>query len=61
MMAFMIKYPRILAVFFLFGLLFLTSITPSMAEENDDGQEEDQLTKDRKEKEKAQKKTRQKI
>ena len=52
----MIKNPRILAVFFLFGLLLLTSITPSMAEENDDGQEEDQLTKERKEKEKAQKK-----
>ena len=57
----MIKNPRILAVFFLFGLLLLTSITPSMAEENDDGQEEDQLTKERKEKEKAQKKRDKKI
>jgi hypothetical protein len=52
----MIKNSQIVQVFFLLGLLFLTTIPPSMAAENDDGQEEDQLTKDRNEKEKAQKK-----
>jgi hypothetical protein len=52
----MIKNSQIVQIFFLLGLLFLTTIPPSMAAENDDGQEEDQLTKDRNEKEKAQKK-----
>jgi hypothetical protein len=52
----MIKNSQIVQIFFLLGLLFLTTIPPSMAAENDDGQEEDQLTKDRNAKEKAQKK-----
>ena len=56
MRLFMIKNSQIVKVFFLFGLLSLTSIPPSMAAENDDRQEEDQLTKDRNAKEKAQKK-----